>query len=82
MGELISTIRHAVHDIVSFHDKSLDRQIYYSMQCRLIAQLVTINKSYVIIIAEMAVFNAAGYLIEERRRWPVITASTRGQCSK
>ena len=23
-------------------------------------------------IAEMAVFNVAGYLIEERRRWPVI----------
>ena len=30
-------------------------------------------------IAEMAVFNVAGYLIEERRRWPVITASPRGQ---
>ena len=27
-------------------------------------------------------FNMAGYLIEERRRWPVITASPRGQCSK
>ena len=26
-----------------------------------------------IVIAEMAVFNVAGYLIEERRRWPVIT---------
>ena len=24
----------------------------------------------------------AGYLIEERRRWPVITASPRGQCSQ
>ena len=35
-----------------------------------------------IIIAEMAVFNVAGYLIEERRRWPVITASPRGQKSK
>ena len=31
------------------------------------------------IIAEMAVFNVAGYLIEERCRWPVITASSRGQ---
>ena len=27
-------------------------------------------------------FNVAGYLIEEKRRWPVITASPRGQCSK
>ena len=36
----------------------------------------------IIIIAEMAVFNMAGYLIEERRRWPVITASTRGQYSE
>ena len=27
-------------------------------------------------------FYVAGYLIEERRRWPVITASPRGQCSK
>ena len=34
-----------------------------------------------IIIAEMTVFNVAGYLIEERRRWPVITASPRGQYS-
>ena len=23
----------------------------------------------------MAVFNVAGYLVEERRRWPIITAS-------
>ena len=27
-------------------------------------------------------FNVAGYLIEERSRWPIITASPRGQCSK
>ena len=27
-------------------------------------------------------FYVAGYLIEERRRWPVITACPRGQCSK
>ena len=27
-------------------------------------------------------FYVAGYLIEETRRWPVITASPRGQCSK
>ena len=27
-------------------------------------------------------FYVAGYLIEERRRWPVITASPRGQSSK
>ena len=36
----------------------------------------------IIIMAGMAVFYVAGYLIEERRRWPVITASPRGQCSK
>ena len=36
----------------------------------------------IIIIAEMTVFNVAGYLIEERRRWPVITASPQGQHSK
>ena len=35
----------------------------------------------IIIIAEMAVFNVAGYLIEGRRRWPVITASPRGRYS-
>ena len=33
-------------------------------------------------MAGMVVFNVASYLIEERRRWPVITASPRGQCSK
>ena len=27
-------------------------------------------------------FYVAGYFIEERRRWSVITASPRGQCSK
>ena len=26
-------------------------------------------------------YGPAGYLMEERRRWPVITASPRGQCS-
>ena len=30
-------------------------------------------------MAGMAVFYVAGYLIEEGRRWPVITASPRGQ---
>ena len=37
----------------------------------------------IIILAGMAVFfNVAGYLIEERRRWPIINASPRGQSSK
>ena len=36
----------------------------------------------IIIMAGMAVFYVAGYLIEERRRWPVITDSPRGQCYK
>ena len=35
-----------------------------------------------IIMAGMAIFYVAGYLVDERRRWPVITASPRGQCSK
>ena len=35
----------------------------------------------IIIMAEMAVFYMAGYLIEERRRWPVITASPHGLSS-
>ena len=39
-------------------------------------------ETVIIIIAEMAVLNVASYLIEERRRWPVITASPRGQYSK
>ena len=40
------------------------------------------RKTIIIIMAGMAVFYVAGYLIEERRRWPVITASPRGQRSK
>ena len=36
---------------------------------------IKINKHLIIIMAGMAVFYVAGYLIEERRRWPVITAS-------
>ena len=37
---------------------------------------------FIIIMAGMAVFLRGRYLIEERRRWPVNTASPRGQCSK
>ena len=47
----------------------------YSIICVIIIIII-------IIIAEMGVFNVAGYLKEERRRWPVITASPRGQHSK
>ena len=36
----------------------------------------------IIVMAGMAVFNVAGYLIEERRRLPLIIASPRGQCSQ
>ena len=36
----------------------------------------------IIIMAGMAVFYVAGYPIEERCRWPVITPSPRGQCSE
>ena len=38
-------------------------------------RLIKLKLIIIIIIAEMAVFSVAGYLIEERRRWPVITAS-------
>ena len=48
----------------------------------MVVLLVIIIIIIIIIMAGMAVFNVAGYLIEERRRWPVITASPRGQCSK
>ena len=50
---------------------------YYKYLVKMTQLIITI-----IIIAEMAVFNVAGYLVEERRRWPVITASPRGQHSK
>ena len=39
-------------------------------------------RKLIIIIAEMAVFNVAGYLIGDMRRWPAITASPRRQYSK
>ena len=42
------------------------------MRCLRIS--VTYNNNNIIIMAGMAVFYVAGYLIEERRRWPVITA--------
>ena len=45
-------------------------------------RMTDIVESQIIIMAGMAVFDVAGYLIEEMRRWPVITASPRGQCSK
>ena len=40
------------------------------------------NNNKITIMAGRAVFNVAGYIIEERRRWPVITAFPRGQRSK
>ena len=36
----------------------------------------------VMVMVEWQLFHMAGYLIEERRRWPVIIASPRGQCSE
>ena len=33
----------------------------------------------IIVLAKMSVITVADYLIEERHRWPVITASPRGQ---
>ena len=42
----------------------------------------TITIIIIIIMAEWQLFNVAGYLIEERHRWPIVTASPRGQCSK
>ena len=45
-------------------------------------RIMRFDRVIIIIMAGMAVFYVAGYLIEERRRWPVITASPRGQCSK
>ena len=44
--------------------------------------LAMVQSDVIIIMAGMVVFYMAGYLIEERHRWPVITASPRGQCSK
>ena len=37
------------------------------------------NNNIIIIMAGMALFYVTGYLIEERRRWHIITASPRGQ---
>ena len=37
--------------------------------------IIIIITIIIIMIAEMTVFNVSGYLKEERRRWPVITAS-------
>ena len=41
-----------------------------------------ILRGEILIMAGMAVFYVAGYLTEERRRWPVITASHETKCSK
>ena len=43
---------------------------------------IMINEIIIIMPEWQFFFYVAGYLIEERRRWPVITASPRGQCSK
>ena len=55
---------------------------YVSSRDCFVKVIIIIIIIIIIIMAGMAVFNVAGYLIEERRRWPVITASPRGQYSK
>ena len=56
--------------------------LYIYISNRLINVLKLVK--LIIKMAGMAFFTwlTSGYLIEERRRWPVITASPRGQCSK
>ena len=79
-----------MHDIVSLFDMYVCMYVYmyvcmyvcmYNLYFRL-RNTEQHNNNIIIIMAGMAVFNVAGYLIEERRRWPVITASPRGQYSK
>ena len=41
------------------------------------SERVVYRRGTAIIMAGMTVFYVAGYLIEERRRWPVMTASPR-----
>ena len=48
----------------------------------IITTIIIVTIIIIIFVAKMAVFNVAGYLVEEWRRRPVITASTRGQYSK
>ena len=52
--------------------------------CNMILTLTLLLNVYklILIMAGMAVFYVAGYIIEERRSRPVITASPRGQCSE
>ena len=66
----------------TFHFSCLIISFRQSVICTNIHNNYTNTVVIIIIIAEMAVFNVAVYLIEERRRWPVITASPRGQYSK
>ena len=73
---------------VSIGHHSDAHEVVHPEQGQLSGKNITIHAEFkiiiiiIIIMAGMAVFNVAGYLIEERRRWPVITASPRGQCSK
>ena len=56
--------------------------ILYFIQIRHTDDFPSTGTRLVIIMAELQLFNVAGYLIEEKRRWPIITASPREQCSK
>ena len=68
---------HVINDNgLNVTDISSKQDVNYTYFCDATATYTWIR------MARMAVFNVAGYPIEERRRWPVITASPRGQCSK
>ena len=73
------------HQVTASSLYILQRQAHESDKESTDREVPVSEESFIIIIiimAGMAVFNVAGYLIEERRRWPVITASPRGQYSK
>ena len=82
-----------MHVLLQYQSKSyyiIGQEVYYS-----IGRFITLSGVFYYIIGQLlqyrafitlsvgtAVVYVAGYLIEERRRWPVITASARGQCPK
>ena len=53
-----------------------NRQCWFSDSMQIYWHIIMIITIIQIIIVELAVFNVAGYLIEERHGWPVITADT------
>ena len=79
LGKLVVTLYVTKNHVLVVRNVSMTRNSPTHVSLVYIIILIIL---IIIIMAGKQFFNVAGYLIVERRRWPVIISSPRGQCYK